>query len=451
MTEELLGQNNLQSEGVEPTPNEPQAATPESTLPTTDVTPDAVEPSDDEGIGASEMDADLESADEGSGEMTQDEDKSKAESDKRRKSGYKRGEIFETTLLEVSPMSVIVELDARGEGFVGLIPSRELERMNKGSLEELKVGGKIYVYVVNTGDNRGNVILSYNRAQEELDWHNAEQHRKDRSVYDGYIAGYNKGGLIVRFGRLRGFVPQSQISEDRKVRLGGDTPEDLWSQMVKESIAVKVIEVDRARNRLILSERAAARETRESRKARLIEELKLNEVRTGRVVSLEDFGAFVDIGGAEGLIHLTELSWGHVTHPKQLLKVGEEVQVEIINIDPDAKRIGLSLKSQLSDPWDVVASNYTQGQLVMAEITKMTKFGVFAQLVDAPEVEGLIHISELSEQRVTHPKEVIKIGDKVTLRIVKIDVAERRLGLSLKKVNSTEYLDSDMDFMYGAS
>ena len=348
-------------------------------------------------------------------------------------------------------MSVIVELDARGEGFVGLIPSRELERMNKGSLEELKVGGKIYVYVVNTGDNRGNVILSYNRAQEELDWHNAEQHRKDRSVYDGYIAGYNKGGLIVRFGRLRGFVPQSQISEDRKVRLGGDTPEDLWSQMVKESIAVKVIEVDRARNRLILSERAAARETRESRKARLIEELKLNEVRTGRVVSLEDFGAFVDIGGAEGLIHLTELSWGHVTHPKQLLKVGEEVQVEIINIDPDAKRIGLSLKSQLSDPWDVVASNYTQGQLVMAEITKMTKFGVFAQLVDAPEVEGLIHISELSEQRVTHPKEVIKIGDKVTLRIVKIDVAERRLGLSLKKVNSTEYLDSDMDFMYGAS
>jgi len=218
--------------------------------------------------------------------------------------------------------------------------------------------------------------------------------------------------------------------------------------MIREPITVKVIEVDRGRNRLILSERAAMRETREARKDRLIEELAVNEVRTGRVVSLEDFGAFVDVGGAEGLVHVTELSWGHVTHPRQVLDVGQEITVEVISIDPKRKRIGLSLKRQLPDPWDVVASDYQQGQLVKAQITKLTKFGAFAQLVKQPEVEGLVHISELSENRVAHPREVVDVGEELTLRIVKIDVADRRLGLSLKAVNSTEYLDSDMDFLF---
>jgi small subunit ribosomal protein S1 len=206
--------------------------------------------------------------------------------------------------------------------------------------------------------------------------------------------------------------------------------------------------VDRNRNRLILSERAAARETREARKAALIEELTLNEVRTGRVVSLEDFGAFVDIGGAEGLVHLTELSWGHVTHPKQVLSIGEEITVEVINIDRDRKRIGLSLKRQLADPWDVVASDYREGQLVKAKITKLTKFGAFAELEDHPAIEGLVHISELSENRVEHPRDVVQVGELLTLRIVKMDVADRRLGLSLKAVSSTEYLDDDMNMLF---
>ena len=317
----------------------------------------------------------------------------------------------------------------------------------------LEPGESVKLYVVNNGNTNGEVILSLNRALEELDWRSAEEYRQSREIYEGKIAGYNKGGLIVRFGRLRGFVPQSQISDERRARAEGndkpDTPEGRWGDMVKEEIKVKVIEVDRDRNRLIISERAAARETREERKAALIEELSLNEVRRGRVVSLEDFGAFVDIGGAEGLVHLTELSWGHVTHPKQVLEIGEEIDVEVINIDNKRKRIGLSLKRQLPDPWDIVASNYQRGQLVKATVTKLTKFGAFAQLEDQPEIEGLIHISELSEDRVEHPRDVVSVGDDLTLRIVKIDVAERRLGLSLKAVNSTEYLDSDMDFLYG--
>lgn len=368
--------------------------------------------------------------------------------EKRRRSDYKRGEVVEVVVKSVSPTLVEVELDERGNGLSGVVQSRELDRLNSELLEMLQPGGKVSLYVVNNGSPQGQVLFSLIRAIEEQDWQNAENYRQSKEIYEGVIAGYNKGGLIVRFGRLRGFIPQSQISDERRARMQGDNPEALYSDMVKESIVVKVIEVDRARNRLILSERAAARETRETRKAKLIQDLSVNEVREGTVVSLEDFGAFVDIGGAEGLIHLTELSWGHVTHPKQVLSVGQKVKVEVINIDEDQKRIGLSLKRQLQDPWDVVAADYQQGQLVRAEITKLTKFGAFARLVNQPEVEGLVHISELSEERVNHPRDVVSIGEQLTLRIVKIDVADRRLGLSLKAVNSTEYLDSDMNFLF---
>jgi len=166
-------------------------------------------------------------------------------------------------------------------------------------------------------------------------------------------------------------------------------------------------------------------------------------VREGRVVSLEDFGAFIDIGGAEGLVHLTEMSWQHITHPKELLEVGQTVRVEVISIDNENKRIGLSMKRQEPDPWDTIAINFAVGQLVQGSVTKLTKFGAFAQLVDVPEIEGLIHISELSDKRVNHPREVVNEGDKLTLRVVKIDIKNRRLGLSLKKVNSAEYLDLD--------
>jgi small subunit ribosomal protein S1 len=203
------------------------------------------------------------------------------------------------------------------------------------------------------------------------------------------------------------------------------------------------MEVDRQRNRLILSERFASRQSREKRKETLIKDLTVGEVREGRVVSLEDFGAFVDIGGAEGLVHLTEMSWQHITHPREVMEVGQTVRVEVISIDTENKRIGLSMKRQAPDPWDDIAINYDVGQLVQGMVTKLTKFGAFAQLVDVPEIEGLIHISELSDKRVNHPREVVNEGDKLTLRVVKIDIKNRRLGLSLKKVNSAEYLDQD--------
>lgn len=356
--------------------------------------------------------------------------------------GLEKGQLIEGTISNTTPTAVFVDL---GDGLEGVVPGRELEMMPKKMLEDLQVGKSITVYVVNPHSHRGEILLSVNHAMEELDWQEAERYFKSKEVYDARIGGYNKGGLIVRFGRLRGFVPQSQISEMRQIRMSGDTPEEQYGGMVNEPLSVKVMEVDRSRNRLILSERAAMREIRQARKESLINELQVGEIREGTVVSLENFGAFVDVGGAEGLVHLTELSWKHVTHPRQSLSVGQRVKVKIISVDPDRNRIGLSIRELQADPWDEIAIEYSVGQLVEANITKLTKFGAFAKLVDNPAVEGLVHISELSEERVQHPKDVVKEKDRLTLRIVKIDVKNRRLGLSLKRVNSAEYLDQDLN------
>ena len=217
--------------------------------------------------------------------------------------------------------------------------------------------------------------------------------------------------------------------------MSGETPEQRWSKMIGEEIDVCVIEVDRERRRLILSERAASTETRESLKERVIEELKEGEVRTGRVTSLADFGAFVNINGADGLVHLSEISWDRINHPSEVLKVGQEVKVKVISIDRDKKRIGLSIRQLQDDPWAQPHRRSTRlASWWKATITRLTKFGAFARL--EKDLEGLIHISEISEKRIEHPKEVLKEGDMVTLRVIKIDPDNHRIGLSLRRVDS---------------
>ncbi len=361
---------------------------------------------------------------------------------------FKRGQVHRGTISETKPTAVTVDL---GDGDIGIVPGRELELMTRKMLESLVVGAEVDVYVVNPRNHRGETILSINHALEELDWRNAKQYAKSKAVYEALIGGYNKGGLIVRFGRLRGFVPQSQLAEERARQISGATPEERYGPMVNQPIGVKVMEVDRGRNRLILSERAALREVRQARKEALIAELSVGDIRKGRVVSLENFGAFVDIGGGEGLVHVSELAWGHITHPRQAVTVGDDIEVEVISVNPDAKRIGLSRKRVISDPWDEVATALRRGQLVRGTVTKLTKFGAFARLTDYDAIEGLIHISELSGERVSHPREVVKRGDELVLRIVKIDLKERRLGLSLKSVNSTEFLDLDWEMAIAES
>ncbi len=353
-----------------------------------------------------------------------------------------RGEIREGVIAGISNSEVLVDVGAKSEG---VINGRELDTLDDVTRKALAMGQTILVYVVDPEDRNGNIVLSLNRAREEQDWRDAETLLASQDVYGGSVAGFNKGGLIVKLGNVRGFVPASQLGPSRRRRSEGDTPEQKWARMVGEDMQVKVIEVDRGRNRLILSERAAAKESREAQKDRLLAEIKAGEVRKGHVISLAEFGAFVDIGGADGLVHLSELSWKHVTHPNEVLKVGQEVEVVVLNVDHDRKRIGLSLKRREDDPWTLIQKKYQIGQLISGTITKLAKFGAFARVEGEDEIEGLIHVSELSDAHIEHPREVVTEGQTLTLRVIKIDADKRRMGLSLQRVSSSEYADADWE------
>jgi small subunit ribosomal protein S1 len=353
----------------------------------------------------------------------------------------KQGEIRTGVIASIGDNEILVSIGTKSEG---VISGKEKEQIPAETLASFHIGQEIPVYVINPEDPSGNLVLSYMRAREEGDWMEVEKLQKSASAYDGKVIGYNKGGLIVPIGTLRGFVPASQVSVMRRVE-GNESPDARWSKMVGEPIKVQVIEVDRARHRLILSERSALQETRETIKDRLLDELQDGDVRTGRVTSLADFGAFVNIDGADGLVHLSEISWERIEHPSEALKVGQEVKVKVIAVDQERKRIGLSIRQLQPDPWIVKVSALKEGQLVEGTITHLTKFGAFARLGE--EMEGLIHISELSDQRINHPKEVVKEGDVVTLRVIKVDTERRRIGLSLRKVDSMAYANMDYEMM----
>jgi small subunit ribosomal protein S1 len=351
----------------------------------------------------------------------------------------RRGEIRTGTIARITDTDILVDIGYKSEG---VIPARELEHLPEEKRAEFTVGAEVTVFILRTGTP---TLLSLSRAEEEKDWIVAQQLLDSKEVFEGLISGYNKGGLIVKLGGIRGFIPASQVSIARRWRADGDSPDQRWGKMVGEPIAAKVIEVERRRNRLILSERAAAREARDVLKQRLIAELKPGEVRKGHVISLADFGAFVDIGGADGLVHTSEISWKRISHPREVLKVGQEVEVRVLAIDPDQNRISLSLRELLPDPWDTIVEQFQEGQLVEGSITKLTKFGAFASLLGVSdyEVEGLIHISELSDRHIDHPREVVSESETLTLRIIRVDKERRRIGLSLKRVDSPEYAESD--------
>jgi small subunit ribosomal protein S1 len=242
------------------------------------------------------------------------------------------------------------------------------------------------------------------------------------------VVNYNKGGLLVNLDGVRGFVPASQVSG---ISRGPETQKQSdMARLVNTDLSLKVIEINRNRNRLILSERQAVQESRESKKDELLSTLREGDVRTGTVSSVCDFGAFVDIGGADGLVHLSEISWSRVKHPGEVLKVGAQVQVQILSIDNDRKRIALSIKRTQSEPWTRVGERYQLGQIVEGTITQLASFGAFARIEDG--VEGLIHISEMGDERIQHPKDLVEEGQVVQARIIRIDPARKRMGLSLR-------------------
>lgn len=352
------------------------------------------------------------------------------------------GEIRKGTIASVSPSQILVSIGAKSEGIVA---GRELDQLTSNEIAELQVGQEVHVFVINPEDENGNVVLSMKRAQEQISWDDVEKLVTDGAVVESKIVGFNKGGLIASVEGLRGFIPSSQIGALRRSQISGETPEQKYQKMVGQPISVRVIEVDRERRRLILSERAASTESRQSLKERVIDGLEEGQVYTGRVTSLANFGAFINVNGADGLVHLSELSWDHIEHPREALEVGQEVKVKVINVDREKKRIGLSVRALLDDPRKSRIEKYSVGQLVEGKITRLTKFGAFARLED--DVEGLIHISELSDHRVEHPKEVLKEGDVKTLRVIRIEPDQRRIGLSLRKVDSAAFADKDFKLL----
>ncbi len=347
------------------------------------------------------------------------------------------GEIIEGVIVGISDNNeVLVDINAKSEG---VIPARDLDRVDEEIRENLKPGDKVFVQVVRPTSREGNAILSLSRALAEYDWQHAQELLESQEVFEGEVSGYNRGGVIVYLGKARGFVPASQLVSDEGKKQ--EDSDDRFKDLVGKKLMLKVIEMDRSRNRLILSERQAMREYRRMQKEKLLNELQVGEVRKGVISSMAPFGAFVDLGGADGLIHLTELSWRRVQDPAEVVSIGDEVEVKIISVDRERRRIGLSLRQLQPEPWSVIHENYAIGQLVEGVITRLTSFGAFARIDDT--IEGLIHISELSDHRINHPKEVVKEGQRVTLRIIKIEPEKRRMGLSLKRVPEEEYAEID--------
>ncbi len=352
----------------------------------------------------------------------------------------KRGDILDGKVVRVSPEEVLVDV---GRKYEGTISGRELESMGPAAIKEIKVGDEMLTYVVNPEDKNGRIVLSLRQADQEKEWRSLGKLFETGEIFEGTVTGHNKGGLIVQLGQVRGFVPSSQLVPPSRWDKDRDlTREERRAKMVGRQLMFKIIELDRERNRLILSERAAERTRRKNQKQQLLATLKAGDTCRGRVSSLCDFGAFVDLGGADGLIHLSELSWGRISHSREVLQIGDEVDVYVLNVNQEKRRIGLSLKRLQPDPWSQAVERYSEGQLVEGTITKLTEFGAFARLRE-DDIEGLIHVSELSNDRIAHPKEVVKEGQTLTLRIIRLDPHRRRMGLSLKSVAKAEYADLD--------
>lgn len=336
------------------------------------------------------------------------------------------GDVMEGQIMHVDRDELLVDIGSKSEG---IIPAREFSSLSGEDRANLAVGDSVLVFVVQPENQEGQAVLSIDRALAEKSWRRLQEIYEAGDMIDAEVTNYNKGGLLVNLDGVRGFVPASQVTEIR----GGDdgSKQADMARLIGTKLPLKIIEINRHRNRLILSERQAIQEKRDVMKERLIEELTEGETRRGRVTSITDFGAFVDIGGADGLVHLSELSWSRVKHPSEVLNVGDEIDVYVLGINAQEKKIALSIKRTQPEPWSRVAAIYEVGQLVMGTVTQLANFGAFARIEDG--IEGLIHVSELSEQRIGHPRQVVSEGQDLILRIIRIDPARRRMGLSLRR------------------
>jgi len=348
----------------------------------------------------------------------------------------KRGEIRTSRIIASTEEGMIVDLGLKHEG---LIPAHDLQRVSSEVVESASIGDEIPVYIVRPNpDQEGRIIVSWQRARQEQDWIDAQALHESGDLWEGQVKGYNRGGLIVHYGRIRGFIPASHISGISR-RMGQASLQARLAEKVGQTMPLRVLEVDRQKRRLIFSERTARRQWRAQQREKLLDELREGDHVHGVVSNVCDFGAFVDIGGTDGLVHISELSWRRTKHPSEVVRTGDEVDAYVLRVDRERKRIGLSLRLLEPDPWESVEERYEVGQLVTGIVTKITDFGAFAALDDG--IEGLIHISELADVSPRHPSEVITAETVLPLIVVKIDARRRRMGLSLKRVSEEEWFE----------
>ncbi len=344
------------------------------------------------------------------------------------------GDIRKGIIVAITPQGVIVDLGLKRDG---LVPSSDVSKLEPEEREALKINDEIPIYVTNT-DAPDSLYVSIHLAQLNQDWIDAETLMESGEIFEGEVIGYNKGGAIIPFGRLRGFVPASHLSELSR-GLNDRQRQQKLAKLRGQKVPVKIIEVDRRRRRLVFSQRDAQKEWEDKRKKELLKDLKEGDVLSGRVSGLRDFGIFVDLGGADGLVHISELAWYRIDHPREVVKVGDEIEVYVLNINPDSQRISLSRKRLLENPWSTVEKRYHQNQLVEGKITRIVDYGAFAEI--EPGVEGLLHLSQLSRSQVENAQEVVNEGETHLLRIVSIDPERQRIGLSLRAVNANEQIE----------
>ncbi len=332
----------------------------------------------------------------------------------------KPGDIVDGTVVRVDADEVLVDIGAKAEG---VISGKELGY--RGEEPPLAPGDTIKVFVLQPENEEGNVVLSLRKARAETTWLTAAEKQESGEVMEAEVREQNKGGLIVNVLGLRGFLPSSQVGRAAAGNL---------DSLVSQRIPVKILEVNRKRNRLIVSQKAAEDEDRARRREDLFSRIQVGSTVSGVVSGLTSYGAFVDIGGADGLIHISELSWDRVNKVSDVLQVGDRVDVKVIKLDPDQNRISLSLRQLQQDPWERFVETVPVGSIVTGTVTKTKKYGAFLQVM--PGIEGLLHISELSWDHVDRTEDVLKVGEEVQVKVIAIDTVRRRVSLSLKQIAS---------------
>jgi small subunit ribosomal protein S1 len=338
-----------------------------------------------------------------------------------------RGDLREGVIVEIRSNELLVNIGGKRDG---IVPQSDLSKLDDEVVKGLHEGQTIDVVISRQPEDDGFYQLSMADALQQRDWITAQKMLESGEISTHKVIGYNKGGLTVEFFNLRGFVPASHVI-DMARNLSEDQRRAELEGRIGDSMRLKVIEVDRKRRRLVMSQMLAEREYQTQQRERLLTTLKVGDVLNGEVRSLRPFGAFVDLGGADGLLHVSEIGWAPINHPREALQVGDKIDVQVIRLDPDNQRIGLSRKRLLPNPWDEIESRYSVGQILPVTITRVVDFGAFAQI--EPGVEGLVHISEIADISVAEPLRTIRPGDKVLAKVLRVNGKQQRIGLSIRQ------------------